>query len=166
MCYSFITSLLISFSAKDIKSIHDYNTIEKRFEEQKHEQIKSTIQADQTFIGKASENSVSSCARICGSQSYGDLTEPRFYNDDGDDWDESNSQQYSIQRRRSLDDVSISHASSFRTKNGIKNPLSIKKSSKFHSHNDGLMTTSKQREFDFSPNTTPYSRITSSPGTY
>ena len=149
-----------------MKSIHDYSTIEKKFQEQKHEQIKSTSQADQSFIGKASERSVSSCARICGSQSYGDLTEPRYYEDDRDGEDESNSQQYSIQRRRSLDDASISHASSFRSRYKIKGPLSIEKSSKFPSHNDALMSTSKQREFDFSPNETPYSRITSSPGEY
>ena len=79
------------------------------------------------------------------------------------DDDELNSQRYSIYRRRSLDD--ISHASSFYSSNRIKEPLGIEKSSKFHSHNDGLMSTSKEREFAFSPESAPYSRIASSPGT-
>ena len=154
------------YSAKDIKSIHDYNTIEKKFQQQKHEQIKSNSQADQTFIGKVSQRSGSSCARICGSQSYGDLTEPRYYSDSKNEEEDFDDQKFSLKRIRSLDDGSISHASSFRSSHTIKEPLSIAKSSKFPSHNDGLMSTSKQREFDFSPNYTPYSRITSSPGMY
>ena len=162
-------------SAKDIKSVHDHNAIiEQKFQQQndKLKKFKSTSDYEETLPSKSSVRSVSSCARFSNSQSYGDLTEQqRNYHSiiyaDNSDVNKLHDVQNStpLKRAKSYDD-SLSHSSSFVSNTLIKEPLSREVCSNFYSHNDSLMTASKQRQFEFLPESAPYSRISSSSGMY
>ena len=90
--------------------------------------------------------------------------------DDDDDDDVNNcylNRLNSFQRAKSLDGGgSPSHSSSFLSNSFIKASLHGEMYEKSYSHNDGLMSTSKQRQFDFPPESAPYSRMSSASGKY
>ena len=132
-----------------------------------------------TFTSNPSNGSAYSRTRYHGSQSHshGNLTETHIYDvqeevdDDNDDIPNNinpNQQHSSFKRSRSFDDgcSSLSHSSSFFSNRLLENSLYAELGSKFYSHNDGLMFASRQRQFDFSPESTPYSRIGSASGIY
>ena len=159
-------------SAKQLTSIHNYNAIiENKFEQQKKETSRVDFDPKQaTTMGKPPNSFTSyasSCERYFGSQSQGNITVGQSCSEIPDDRSEHIHHGLYSKRAWSLDDKGSDQSyywSSFL--NAYTNETLEKEnvSLKFQSHSDGLMLSSKQRQFDFSPNSAPYSLISSLSG--
>ena len=153
-------------SARDIKSVHNHNAIiEQKFYQQQQEQQQLQRTATKTIYRRAS-----TCDKYDGSQSHEASRDSHILNKkkqfEEDDTTNNNtlSKVHSMRMSKSLDggESSLSQSASVLSNTLTKSSLRMELCEKSYSHNEALMSRSRQRQFGYSPESAPYSRMSSS----